>query len=215
LPPSIRRRRPLVPLLSIRTGRPRALLTAAALSPGRPRWRGGWRTSAVFVLPAVGRVPNGAWRSTGWRPVQALIELLRLEVDDLPAAGGRPNKRLARGLDALHLVDCWEAASGRPWRRGAAALHSFSEGALILWRCCGGDGAELPCFRALVVGLPGKSLLPCPSLRRHLWELLSGGLLCRPDRNLRCRAPLPLFLPPSSSGAASGVVAFIGDLVGI
>jgi hypothetical protein len=70
----------------------------------------------------------------------------------------------------------------------------------------------------MVVGLPRKFLLPYLSLRRLLWELLSGGydgLLRRPDRNPRCRAPLPLFLPPASSAAASGAVAFVGDLVGI
>jgi hypothetical protein len=58
----------------------------------------------AFVLPSVGHVPNGAWRSTGWPPMQALVELLRLEVDVLPAAGGHPNKCLARGSDALRLV---------------------------------------------------------------------------------------------------------------
>jgi hypothetical protein len=73
------------------------------------------------VLPTVGRVPNGAWCSTGWPPVRALVELLRLEVDDLLAAGGRPNKRLVCGLDALRLVECWEAAAGRPWRRGGGS----------------------------------------------------------------------------------------------
>jgi hypothetical protein len=56
------------------------------------------------VLPSVGRVPNGAWRSTGWPPVQALVELLWLEVHVLPEAGGRPNKCLARGSGALRLV---------------------------------------------------------------------------------------------------------------
>jgi hypothetical protein len=76
----------------------------------------------ALVLPSVRRVPNGVWRSTGWPPVQALVELLRLEVDVLPAAGGRPNKCLARGSGALRLGICWEAASGRPWWRGAAAL---------------------------------------------------------------------------------------------
>jgi hypothetical protein len=55
-------------------------------------------------------------------------------------------------------------------------------------------------------------------LRRLLWEFLSsgyGGLLRRPDRNPRCRAPLPLFLPPASPAAASGAMAFVGDFVGI
>jgi hypothetical protein len=52
----------------------------------------------------------------------------------------------------------------------------------------------------------------------HVWELLPGGyggLLHRPDRNQRRRAPLPLFLPPILFRRRRGAVAFVGDLVGI
>jgi hypothetical protein len=56
-----------------------------------------------------------------------------------------------------------------------------------------------------------------PTAASSLEFLSSGyvGWLRRPDWNPWCRAPLLLFLPLASPAAASGAMAFVGDLVGI
>jgi hypothetical protein len=105
-------------------------------------------------------------------------------------------------------------ASGRPWRRGDALLPlsaAFSVG--VLRRVVASFSSVLAQWWS--PGVAGVALLPYLS---HVWELLPGGyggLLRRPDRNQRCRAPLPLFLPPILFRHRRGAVAFIRDLVRI